>query len=77
MNVINQILANFLSIGQGFALALITLVIFAAGALYALSVGDERWAATGRGMFKKVVIGGALMLGATQFANMLSQNVPK
>ena len=77
MNVIADILTKFLTVGPGFALALITLVIFAAGALYALSTGDERWAATGRGMFKKVVIGGAAMLGATQLANLLAQNVPK
>jgi hypothetical protein len=77
MNVIAQILTNFLTVGQGFALILITLVIFASGALYAVSTGDERWAATGRGMFKKILIGGAAMLGAAQLANLLAQNVPK
>ena len=77
MNVIAQILTNFLNVGQGFAGVLISLAIFAAGALYVFSVGDERWATTGRGVFKKVLIGGTAMLGATPLAALLIQNVPK
>jgi hypothetical protein len=67
---------NLLNTGTGAAAAIIALGFLLAGGMYCLSSVNEHVAMRGRGMIAAAVVGGILMLGARNWANLVQSITP-
>jgi hypothetical protein len=68
--------SNLVNTGTGAALSLIALGMLLAGGMYCLSSVNEHVAMRGRGMIAAAVVGGILMLGARNWANLVRLITP-
>ncbi len=67
---------NLVNTGQGAALSIITFGFLIAGGAYCMSSLNERTATTGRAMIAAGVVGGILMIGARNWANLVQAITP-
>jgi len=67
---------NLLSTGQGAALSIIAFGFLLAGGAYCMSSVNERVAMGGRAMIAASVVGGILLIGARNWANLVQAITP-
>jgi hypothetical protein len=75
-NDLSTLFTNLVNTGTGAAIQIIAFSMLLAGGLYCLSSVNEHVAMRGRGMIAAAVVGGILMLGARNWANLVKLVTP-